>query len=259
MVEYSWETLRELRQGHERPEVRVLADAIVSASQRSREPLSFDKYDPLGRQFTDFKVLSRFIDLRYDEWSSFFNVKRGLIGLMGISLHHFTGTESNWKLPNGEAVNFAAFIQSKVVIDGCNVVLVIMDETNPALPQMLRMEEPGEPDDGVIDTVRAEVVRSSKRWQRHIANVAEHCANTGGSGTLRLVKVRHGMIYHRLSITDHGAIVTPYFFHIGTNSGGPGLVVGASTAWYAALRRDFEYLVERNGIPSAQATSASVA
>jgi hypothetical protein len=249
MVEYSWQTLRDQRPPHERSEVRELAEAITSASQHSRDSLAFEKYDPLGRHFTDFRVLNKFADLKFDDYSSFFDVKRGFIGLMGVSLHYFTRADANWTLPTGETASFAALIQSKVVVDGCHVVLVMMDETNPALPQMLRGQGPGDLDAAEITAVRTEIEQSNRRWQNHIASVTELSRRTDG-GTMRLVKVRRGLIYHRLSITDRAAIVTPYFFHIGTNSGGPAIVADARTALYDAVRRDFEYLVERNSIPA---------
>lgn len=256
-VEYSWQTLRDPRPPHERAEVQALADAILNAGEQPRNPVAFEKYDPLGRHFTDFKVLDKFVDLKFSEYSSFFDVDRNLIGLMGISLHHFTRADANWTLPGGETVSFAAFLQSKVVVDGCNVVLAIMDPANPALPQMLGSPEPGELDPAELQAVRAEIEQSSRRWQNHIVNVMELSKKSGG-GTMRLVKVRRGTIYHRLSITDRGALMTPYFFHVGTNSGGPAMLAKAATPLYGALRRDFEYLVARNSVPAGMTDNAAV-
>jgi hypothetical protein len=141
MVEYSWRTLRDERPPRERPEVRELADAIVNASERSRDAMAFEKYDPLGRHFTDHKVLNKFIDIKFNEWSSFFDVEGGLIGLMRISLLYFTRADTNWTLPTGQSVDFPAFLQTKVVFNGCHVTLEsLINSYMEQLSQVFRLQ-----------------------------------------------------------------------------------------------------------------------
>src|ERR1700754_534197 len=255
MIEYTWRTLRD--DGPDRAAVvRELADAIERAILNPRDDKVFNKYDPLARHFLDLKILNKFAEeLNFEEYSRFFDVKAGMIGLMGISLHYFTRGDVNWTLSTGEKVNFPTFLQSKVLIDGCDVTLAIMDEANPALPQMLHRQ--GDADTTVVEDVRNEIRVATARWEGHIANVAQQ-SKDGNGGTMRLVKVRRGMIYRRMSITDHGAIVTPYFFDIGTNGGGPAVRVKEGTSLYHALRADLKYLVEQNATTSV-ATAAKAA
>jgi hypothetical protein len=248
MVEYSWKLLSDPPDERSKV-VQELADAIVEASRTSRHACAFKKLDPLGQFSADYRVLNKFKDLDYGEYTSFFDVKHGFIGLMGVSLHHFTRGNPDWVLSTGEHASFAAFMQSKVVVNGCHVTLVIMDENNPALLQMLHSERQRDVEPSELEAVRNEIGEATRRWHHHIANATEKAKEVGSGGSMRLVKVRRGMVYHRLSMTDHSAIATPYFFHIGRSSGGPAIVARADTSLYQAIRKDFQYLVERNAVP----------
>ena len=65
-------------------------------------------------------------------------------------------------------------------------------------------------------------------------------------GSFKLIKVKKGLLYSRLTMTDKEAIVTPFFFEYGRNGSGPAIRTIAGTDLYKAHRSDFEYLERVN-------------
>lgn len=165
----------------------------------------------------------------------------------------------------------------RIVIGGIDVHVMIMDEDNPGLEHMLHSgaEKFGKElgisfSDLFLAQVRQEIQMSARRWTEFGALI-EHALekihghkwpeqylkerginpNPDRRGSFQLTKVKKGLLYNRLSMTDNDAIITPFFFEFGRNGSGPAVYTVADTPLYNAHMKDYEYLVRANATSTA--------
>lgn len=84
-------------------------------------------------------------------------------------------------------------------------------------------------------------------------------AGQGGvkPGTFRVIKVREGVIYQRVTLTDREVITTPYYYTVRFNSGGPTIVALAGSSWHEKWRADLAFLADLNSADASSLRRAS--
>lgn len=243
--------------------VAKLADAMVAqiaaqAESGARIAFSNPRLDALGSRHVDYQLLKRVSgddereNLPYARWARFFHAPTHEICIMGVSLLQLLQSGASWTLPDGRPVIFASLLQAKAVFEGTNIRIAIMDEANPALPELLRHAIDGS-DQGQIDQVRDEIARAFTQWTALARAVADapQPDDCPPKGRVQVVKIRKGLITSRVSLNDREAIMTPIFLHEVKNGAGPALIVSRNTNTYQFLRAEFDFLIEQNAAPEA--------
>jgi hypothetical protein len=220
--------------------------------------------DALGNRHSEYHVIRKFNgtdpyeNLPFAKWVEFFNNTDRQIGIMGVSLLQLLNSSNSWTLRDGTKVPFSTFLKFKALHDGVDVRLVIMDEDNPALPELLSGVVGGH-DPEQLETVRAEIRRSTVQWRAHARNVEEEPIPDGVArkGSIQLIKLRRGIVNARISLTDRGIIVTPIFLHVELNGIGPALWASNTTSVFEFFKENFEYLIaQAAGSPSVEEAPA---
>ena len=123
---------------------------------------------------------------------------------------------------------FETMIQ-KAIARGCAVEAFIMDEENPALPQMLM-------DPSHLQGTRQRIVESWARWQAMISR----CENK-----ISAYKVRAGMLFQQVTLNERRLLCAPYMTSRTPNEA-PAIETTASSPIYKVIRHELKVLKERN-------------
>lgn len=247
-----------LPQAQEAPSavVRTLADALeanirsIDAGRSRRVAFGNTAFDALGSRHSEYHVIRKFNgsdpfeNLPFEKWAKFFHETDTKIDIMGVSLLQLLNSSKSWIMRDGTKVPFSTFLKFKALYDGVDIRLVFMHEDNPALREMLRGVVSGE-DPEQLDVVRSEIRRSTTQWRAHAKEVADaqQPPDAPRKGSIRLIKLRRGIVNERLSLTDRAIIVTPIFLHVELNGIGPALWASNTTSVYEFFREHVEYLI----------------
>jgi hypothetical protein len=239
-------------QARGRPVVDQLAASMKAALEGARNQKPFNReLAALGGQ----NIREKFRDLSYKDWSRVLLDAKREIWLAGTTLKQLadpSNTNFFVAAPDGsgnltEGANIRSLIAQRVA-QGVDATVLMMHEDNPALPEMLLLPEAGSSAGEILDGVRAEIEASYKLWN----NAARQVLDAAGSadakrGTFRVIKVREGCIYQRVTLTDREVITTPYYYTVRFNSGGPAVTALAGSAWHGKWQADLKFLADLNG------------
>lgn len=225
--------------------VNSLHDALLATYRnRSDRPLAFnsEQLDPLGSRHAKYVLHERFTEaLPYHDLRSaeFYQSATQYIALTGVSLLQLTEDADNWKLQDGKSISFMKFLAQLANAKQLTIDLFIMHPDNPALESMLKTFV-GRAGDSTPQAavVRDEIEESTARWLHMI----EFLQSLGSAGAIRLLRLKRGIPYNRLSLTDNALIATPYFYHSTNNGTGPALQVTRDTSLYQLVRKDLDFL-----------------
>lgn len=134
-------------------------------------------------------------------------------GLTLSSLHTLAGFES---------------MLDAAIARGCKVTALLMDEDNPALPQMLR-------DSSHTPEVRQQIIGSFERWRTLARKYA----------AIEVVKVRQGMLLHQVTMNEQRMLIIPYWTAVFPNEA-PAIATSAGSSLYAASCSEIDSLRRRN-------------
>lgn len=176
--------------------------------------------------------------ITYEEWAELFWSARREIWVAGTTLHQLVvrakfrkpkfgpnglqlAIDGEWQWAEARLLD-ALLAQWRA---GCDVTVLIYDEHNPALEPILQrpdgdmrydlravrheLEETTE----TVTTAMRRMERESTEWKSASTDARE------SGGTFRFVKVRHGLLTHRVSMTERGAYITPIFLTCQVNTG----------------------------------------
>ncbi|MBR0555765.1 hypothetical protein J5J10_08735 [Ciceribacter sp. L1K23] len=249
VIQYERGPFESWRDGRQRSELDAVIDKVYQALAASlknktqpRTAFNSEHWDALGSRHSKYILHERFTQsLPYNDVKSmeFYDSATSYMALMGISLHQLTSAGENWKLPDGRSVSFLKLLELQALKKGLTIDIFVMHPDNPALPGMLKgfIEDSDDPD-MQLQMVQSEIEAASTQWRFLIDRVQRR----GGPGRVRLLRLKRGIPYNRLSLTDHALIATPYFYHNVTNGTGPALQVTQETSLYKLVRSDLEFL-----------------
>ncbi len=176
---------------------------------------------PLGGMGEGFRIFDRYVDAISAGSAPIRTLQGGKssMSLCGISL-------LSWHLlPDfREAV-------AEIVGRGCRLRILIMDGDNEALGHMLN--------DDLVDhlgKVREELARSWEMWQGLAQGHGNHIA---------VRRVRRGIVYHQLIMSESQMLYTPYRLSVTSNESTT-IQTDSRSPLYASLRREFDFLWRRN-------------
>ncbi len=252
---HDYRTLQyELRLGSPAPEEFI--DKVVEAvrkvlGQPHHDPRVHRKYNPLGREFTEYKLFSEFREISPQEYSDFFEEATNYIGLQGMTLQYFSDRSyKEWGPAGAGKTHFLGLLKHKILNDGCNVDVVFMHKRNRALAHLHRRIDANEHNEDLQET-QDKIDFSYKAWTRfktHEIDPAEPQRRGGTKGSLRIIQLEHGIVRYRLSITDKAMILSPYLGYLSHNARGPAVRVASNTNFYREMRREFEDQIAQNEI-----------
>jgi hypothetical protein len=119
----------------------------------------------------------------------------------------------------------------EAIARGCEVEAFIMDEDNPALPQMLM-------DPSHLQEVRQRISQSWTRWEAMVTR----CGHK-----LSAHKVRMGMLFQQATLNERRLLCAPYMTSRAPNEA-PAIATIASSPIYKAIRHELRVLKERNSV-----------
>lgn len=211
--------------------------------------------------FGELRVLDRFSHLKYEDWSSILLDAEKEIWLAGVSLWElinpinrkfFRPVDPTQGLPKASNANIADLL-AYAMQRGVDVNVLIMHPQNPALPEMLLrppgpFADPAETFAIVVDEINNSFARFVLVKQRILdAAKSEKWAETHSPpGTMRITRVRSGLIPQRVTLTDREAVTTPFFDSIQYNSGGPAVRCRADASWHRLFRDQLQLLLDHN-------------
>ena len=200
----------------------------------------FTGVDALGRGFREYAFVDKFREINIPSYSRVFHEAREFIGMQGISLWHFTRPDFDWYTPKDEAESFFDLIRSKILFDAVSVRIVMMHPANPALPHLIKFDKPQRFSES-IESTRDEISLSFKYWSKLKAELdaVKPERDDGRKGALQIIRLTHGVVNYRLTLTDREAILSPYFNVFKLNSLGAALRCSKGTAIYDHLWREF--------------------
>jgi hypothetical protein len=237
------------------PVVDQLAAGMRSALAGARNQKPFNReLAALGSQ----NIRNRFRDLSYRDWSRVLLDAKSEIWLAGTTLKQLadpSNTNFFMAAADGsgtltEGANVRSLLAQMVGL-GVDVTVLMMHEDNPALPQMLLLPDAAGDPAEILEGVRAEIAASYKLWTSAARQSLELAGRAGRKpGTFRVIKVRDGVIYQRVTLTDREVITTPYYFTVRFNSGGPAVSALAGSSWHERWRADLAFLADLNDAAS---------
>ncbi|MGJ3265144.1 MAG: hypothetical protein ACFE0R_18120 [Salinarimonas sp.] len=251
----------EYREGKGAPEKLVSKMVKYIKHTLEEEPIhrdrAFDKYDPFGRYFREYRFYDEFRHLAVKEvniedlqrnnvvhYSEYFLNANDFLILTGITLKHFTHPRFTYTRADGEVMTFADVIQYLVTVKGVDVRAVMLHPSNPTLPAMLSYDGPDK-FKATVQQVKDECREAFKAWKR-IAKALERQPTSDKAprrGSLELIQLRHSPMRYRMTLTDGSLLLTPYFNHLPYNGHSPSLAVMATSAFYRAIKADLDILI----------------
>lgn len=211
---------RSLFSGQYKDELIRAIEAIDKADNKNEVPFR-PNLSPLGGMGEGFRIFDRYVDAISTGSAPIKTLQSGKssINLCGISL-------LAWHL-------FPDFREAvaEIVGRGCRLRIMIMDADNEALPHMLN--------DDLVDhlgKVREELARSWQMWQTLAA---------GRENLIGVRRVKRGIIYHQLIMSESRMLYTPYRLSVTSNESTT-IQTDSRSPLYANLRREFDFLWRRN-------------
>jgi len=119
----------------------------------------------------------------------------------------------------------------EAIARGCDVEAFIMDEDNPALPQMLM-------DPSHLQETRQRISESWTRWEAMVTR----CGHK-----LSVYKLRIGMLFQQATLNERRLLCAPYMTSRAPNEA-PAIATTASSPIYKAIRYELEVLKKRNSV-----------
>jgi hypothetical protein len=201
------------------------------------------KLDPLGKHRESYNIYEKFIDIKLEQIGLMLFGAESTIRLVGTSLFLFAKSEFVLPYPpSGELKSFPQILKSKAILDGINVDIIFMHEEHPALPKML--DEVSR-----LEAVKREISESTALWRQLTDEIEAEAMEFGPArrrGALRVTKVREGMIYSRLMLTEKEALISPFFYNIGFTGQGPTISVRSRHRLYEMIYKDTDHLIRIN-------------
>jgi hypothetical protein len=170
---------------------------------------------PLGSASKGFEILDRSSDLGSEDYLKFIRDSRQSLMLSGFSLFF------SW-----HTTEFESALREKSN-SGCAIRVLIMHEDNPAVGSMLNSQI-GSHYEHAVNFIKS----SMQKWSGLAATMP----------TLELRKVRTGIIYHRLTINEEEALITPHLYSVASTADCPLIRVPNSSVLYARMTGEFERL-----------------
>jgi len=221
--------------------VAEVADYVRTVlKQEAFKPAVFKNLNPLGRLYREYEFKPAFKDISIPDYCEMFLQAKEFICLQGITLLHFARSNFLWNTHDGRSLNFFDLIRGKVLFDAVSVRVVMMHEDNAALPHLIKFLDREKFTDS-LKAIREEIRQSFAAWmdlRRELGAKASERAD-GRKGEVSVVRLVHGVVNYRLTITDQQLVVTPYFNIYPFNSQGPALICQAGTPFYDNIRREF--------------------
>lgn len=204
--------------------IQRIANALekaMSDTPRERKAFGSERLDPLGSRNQKYVLHERFTEsLPYNsiEAMEFYEAAESYMALMGVSLYQLGDPGDAWKTASGVSVPFLEFLEGMLAAKPVNLDIFIMHPDNPALPQMLKsfVNRVDEADHQLV-RVRDEIAAATNQWRLFIDRV--NSRNLAGRASL--IRLKRGIPYNRLSLTDRALIATPYFYRNTTSGTGP--------------------------------------
>jgi len=256
--------------------VELVAQTIIQTLQDGESLIAFEdsSIDPLGKQNTNVKLYDRFVQMPYSDWSRLLNRAQREITLVGTTLLDLSKYDNDQFFLRDDDVTSRAslvdMLSAKILFGGIDVTIVIAHEDNPALESMLKgsrkLIDEGHAscvDERFLQQVKQEIAWSTQRWEDIARKIepfdVERIAKSGSPrtpgdgdlprekrGTFRLIKVRHGQIKFRVTMTDLEMVVTRIFYLHGRNGSGPAFRINSDVALYASIRGEVDHLIALN-------------
>jgi len=240
-------------------EGEALADKIAEVADYVRSVMKMEAFrptvfkkdlNPLGRFYREYEFKSTFKDVDIPSYCEIFLQAKEFIGLQGITLLHFTRSNFLWNTLDGRSLNFFDLVRAKVLFDNVDVRVVMMHEDNAALPHLLKFLDRDKFTDS-LRAVREEIKQSFAAWRAlrdELDGKASEWAD-GRKGKLEVIRLEHGVVNYRLTVTDKQLIVTPLSQHLPVQQSGTGPDLSGG---HAVLRSHQSGIpgprgVERNG------------
>ncbi|MGP9820341.1 hypothetical protein ACTZWW_10025 [Salinarimonas sp. NSM] len=246
--------------GRAAPE-KLIARLVKYIENTLDEPIhrekAFDKYDPFGRVFREYRFYDEFRHLAVKEvnveemqqknivhYSDYFLNANEFLTLTGITLKHFTHPRFTYTRPDGDLMTFSDVLQYLITVKGVDVRAVMLHPSNPTLPAMLSYDGPDK-FKASVQQVKDECREAFKAWKR-IAKVLERQPTSDKApkrGSLEIIQLRHSPMRYRMTLTDGSLLLTPYFNQIPYNGQSPSLAVTSTAAFYRAIKEDLDVLI----------------
>jgi len=222
--------------------VAELAEHLRTAlAQDSHKPTVFSRnLDPLGRLYREYEFKDTFKEIDTPDYLEVFRKASKFIGLQGISLFHFTKSSFTWNAHDHSTWTFFQVVEGKILFDAVDVIVVLMDENNSALPHLLKFNNRGDFTRSLKE-VKAEIRQSFEAWSDLEAELEGRRSQRadGRKGSLKIHRLAHGVVNYRLTLTEQQAILTPYMNIFPYNSRPPALICREGTTFYDRLYREF--------------------
>jgi hypothetical protein len=227
-------------------------------------PFNRPEIGPLGRE----RILDRFRDLKYEDWSKIFLNAEQEIWIAGMTLLELANNTSFFMPgPDGELIRTAGQnlgnLLGYAVGRGVRVTMLMMHPENPALPEMLmRAPHALETAADELIKVREDLDVSYRRWITKRATLAKRASPEqpelrAAEDAWQIIRVRSGIVPQRITLTEREVVTTPYFCALPYNSGGPAIRAKAGHPWHTYFRQELQVLAACNTPP--QATGLSMA
>ncbi|WP_210163146.1 hypothetical protein [Salinarimonas rosea] len=243
--------------GNADPEkIREVADYVKSVlRQKPHRDKAFDRYDPLGRNFKEYKFYGRFRDLALDRkvnpdaelYGDVFLEAEQSLTLCGATLLHFTRYDLLYETTEGPTASFPDLVAFLTLAKGVDVRAVMLHPSNPNMAGLVASES-ARRQRAEVDRMRAECAQSFQGWLTiaediERANVYDRAPR---KGRVEIVQLRNTIVGYRLTLTDKRLLMTPFYRQHAANSAGPTLSVHAETSFYDAIRDDLTTTIARD-------------
>ncbi len=229
----------DLESGNPVAAVEELCKAVLDmlAAPAFRVPFQLADVAPPARVFPYDRFNAN--SLNYQQWSQMLADADREIWLAGTTLLQLFETD-RFILPaarQGHRLEFRGSTERMrmenlllaACLDGVDVEILIMHEDSPVLPRMICVPDGRGQDDfdrkyrkvrmeiedttAIVRKAQADLLAIQRRGTSNVAGAARL------SGRLRLTKIHHRMLTHRVTMSEKYGLVTPIFYHLALNSG----------------------------------------
>jgi len=237
--------------GAPEPAIADLATVAVELLAADEPVLAFEKYNALGKLGHAVHYLNTFKELSFDEWSQFLWDADQFITIATTNLKHMCDPhlpqfysrsalerrrESGDKSRGGENRSLLQILIQRAAAEGVRVRLMVMDLDNPYLEHLIHARD--------ADDRRRRLENVRRESQANLGVIADYITRASPNqqslrdfleseypdyrfqplrdgGSFEIVLLKRGPLRSRITLSERGAIVTPYFLNEGRNSDGP--------------------------------------
>ena len=264
--------------------IRKLADRWQASLHNGEPQLAFGRHDPLAKPRHGVHYLNRFKLLTIDDWSQLLWDAQKLITIATTNLMHIADPdrlgfysrtalkrrrESGDESHSGHDRSLLQILIMKAAFEGVRVRVMLMSDSNPFFPQLIYSSDTQD-HARKVKRVRDQSILNMKLIAEYLtrtlgsARRVDHTGDYGGlpiqdGGSFEFLTIKRGAIYNRVTLTEHGALVTPFHLSEGPyNSELPSFILGnvemydekdgrfVANNYYKKVTEDMDEIYEQN-------------